>query len=187
MNSLNASLAGFSTEERSDIIYDYEEHFSIGLQSGKSEDEICRELGDPDNIAKQYKINSTIERASSVPSAGNIFRAVLASIGLGLMNLIFVLGPFLGVAAILFALWVTSCSIIFAGIITTFSIVLSAIFPGFVSLSGFIPPIAVILFGIGLTALGLLLFMGSSNIYKLFFRCTVKYLKMNINIITGRR
>jgi uncharacterized membrane protein len=187
MNSLENSLAGFSTKDKDEIIYDYEEHFSIGLESGKSEDEICRELGDPDTIAKQYKISSTIERASAYPSTGNIFRAVIASIGLGLMNLIFVLGPFLAAAGVLFGLWIASCSIILAGLVTTFSTVLSSIFPGFIFLPGFIPSIALVLYGIGLTALGLLLFMGFSYISKQFLKGTVKYLKMNVNIIIGRR
>jgi uncharacterized membrane protein len=187
MNLLKDSLSEFSTDEKNDIIYDYEEHFSIGLESGKNEEEICKELGDPYMIAKQYKINSTIEKASSFPSTGNIFRAVLASIGLGLMNLIFVLGPFIGVAATLFGLWFSSCAIIFAGAATVFSTLLSGLFPSYILLPDFIPSIALILFGIGLTALGILLFMAFGYISKLFLKGTVKYLKMNVNIIAGRR
>ncbi|EFM39721.1 hypothetical protein HMPREF0379_0510 [[Eubacterium] yurii subsp. margaretiae ATCC 43715] len=37
-----------------DIISDYEEHFSIATEKGKSEEEICRELGSPEAIAKEY-------------------------------------------------------------------------------------------------------------------------------------
>lgn len=187
MNALENSLSSFSTQDKNEIIYDYEEHFSVAIESGKSEDEVCRELGDPDTIAKQYKISSTIDRASTNPSAGNIFRAIIASIGLGLMNLIFVLGPFLAVAGVLFGLWIASISIILAGVVTTFSTVLSSIFPAFVSVPNFIPSIALVLFGVGLVALGLLLFMGFSYISKLFLKGTLKYLKMNVNIITGRR
>lgn len=37
-----------------DIVYDYEEHFNIGLAKGKTEEEITKELGYPDDVAKEY-------------------------------------------------------------------------------------------------------------------------------------
>lgn len=37
-----------------DIVYDYEEHFNIGLAKGKTEEEIAKELGYPDDVAKEY-------------------------------------------------------------------------------------------------------------------------------------
>lgn len=55
LKELKKNLRGFSQEEIDDILYDYEEHFSIGLSSGKTEEEIAEELGDPKDIAYQYK------------------------------------------------------------------------------------------------------------------------------------
>lgn len=37
-----------------DIINDYEEHFSIGLENNKTEEEISDELGSPKFIAEQF-------------------------------------------------------------------------------------------------------------------------------------
>ena len=37
-----------------DIISDYEEHFAIAAEKGKSEEDICKELGSPELIAKEY-------------------------------------------------------------------------------------------------------------------------------------
>lgn len=37
-----------------DIIYDYDEHFNVGIESGKTEEQISEELGSPDDIAKEY-------------------------------------------------------------------------------------------------------------------------------------
>jgi len=37
-----------------DIISDYEEHFAIATEKGKSEEDICKELGSPEVIAKEY-------------------------------------------------------------------------------------------------------------------------------------
>ena len=40
-------LGGLPADERDDIIADFEEHFSVGTSEGKSEEQICSELGDP--------------------------------------------------------------------------------------------------------------------------------------------
>ncbi|MGP1488047.1 MAG: DUF1700 domain-containing protein [Peptoanaerobacter stomatis] len=37
-----------------DILSDYEEHFNIAMENGKSEEDICSELGSPELIAKEY-------------------------------------------------------------------------------------------------------------------------------------
>lgn len=37
-----------------DILSDYEDHFNMALASGKTEEEVARELGDPEAIAKDY-------------------------------------------------------------------------------------------------------------------------------------
>lgn len=40
-----------------DILSDYQEHFQIAMNQGKSEEEICQELGSPKQIAKEYLDN----------------------------------------------------------------------------------------------------------------------------------
>lgn len=40
-----------------DILEDYEEHFEFGLSNGKTEQQICQELGQPEIIAKEYLNN----------------------------------------------------------------------------------------------------------------------------------
>lgn len=67
LKELRKNLRGFSQEEIDDILYDYEEHFSIGLSTGKTEEEIAEELGNPRDIAEQYKKakgNPTIEETA---------------------------------------------------------------------------------------------------------------------------
>lgn len=187
MYSLRNTLRDFPQQEKEEIIYDYEEHFAVALQSGKTEEEVCHELGDPESIGKQYKINSSINRASSNPTAGNIIRAIIASLGLGLLNLIFVLGPFIGVASVLLALFVSACAITFAGVFSTVAIILKQIFPQFIPVYAVTPWLAGIFYAIALTCAGLLLCMLMSFLVKIFFKGTLKYLKMNVNIITGRR
>ncbi|MDP4088646.1 MAG: DUF1700 domain-containing protein [Bacillota bacterium] len=187
MYSLRNSLSAFPEKEREEIIYDYEEHFAVALQSGKTEDEVCRELGDPVNIGKQYKINSSIERASSNPTAGNILRAIVASLSLGLLNVIFVLGPFIAVASVLLSLLISGVAVAFSGIASTVAILINGIFPQLIPFFTVTPWITGMLFAIALTCAGMLICMFMSSLIKVFFKGTLKYLKMNFNIITGRR
>ncbi|MBU3195215.1 DUF1700 domain-containing protein [Clostridium algidicarnis] len=54
---LEKGLQGFSTDEKREILYDYEEHFCLGKENGKTNNEIIKELGNPLDIAKHYKSN----------------------------------------------------------------------------------------------------------------------------------
>lgn len=58
LKQLKAALKPLPEDELQDILYDYEEHFDIGLSKGKSEEEISAELGDPKEIAKNHTIIS---------------------------------------------------------------------------------------------------------------------------------
>ena len=67
MNQLEAYLNGVSPADRQDIIQDFEEHFSAGLENGKSEEQICRELGSPKEFAAQYTDNVQPPRSVQAP------------------------------------------------------------------------------------------------------------------------
>lgn len=54
LNALYRALLYLPAKERQEIMQDYEEHFAAGLGEGKSEEEICRALGDPEEIAQTY-------------------------------------------------------------------------------------------------------------------------------------
>lgn len=54
LQELYNHLSGFSPAERDEIIQDFEEHFSAGIELGKSEEQICEELGTPYSCAMQY-------------------------------------------------------------------------------------------------------------------------------------
>ncbi|MFD1179272.1 hypothetical protein ACFQ3W_23665 [Paenibacillus puldeungensis] len=53
MAILEANLSALPPEERGELLEDYEAHFSIGLENGKTELEIAQELGDPVELAKE--------------------------------------------------------------------------------------------------------------------------------------
>lgn len=182
LDTLSKSLK-VSEEEKKDIIYDYEEHFTIGLGNGKSEEELINELGDPKTIAKQYTAAQHLQRAKDAPSTKNIFSAVLSAVSLGFFNLVFVLGPFLGLVGLIIGLFGASCGITIGGIGLMFGTLLEPIFPNFINIGISIPYSSLFLFGIGTTALGILCFIGSYYTAKFFYNIIIKYLKWNLNII----
>lgn len=55
LQTLKQALPHVSPSDMSDIMADFEEHFASGLAHGKSEADICTELGSPYEIAQQYK------------------------------------------------------------------------------------------------------------------------------------
>ncbi|MBE6827212.1 MAG: DUF1700 domain-containing protein [Ruminococcaceae bacterium] len=54
LNRLGAALASLPEADRNDILQDFAEHFSAGLETGKTEEQICAELGSPEVCARQY-------------------------------------------------------------------------------------------------------------------------------------
>ncbi|QAA33617.1 DUF1700 domain-containing protein [Clostridium manihotivorum] len=58
MRAMEKALNKVPEAERNDILYDYEEHFIIGKENGKTEEEICLELGKPNEIAESYNLRS---------------------------------------------------------------------------------------------------------------------------------
>ncbi len=178
---LKNQLYGLPKGDIDEIIYDYEEHFSVGLGRGKSEDEISKELGDPKKIAKSYKANIVIENAQNNPTPTNIVKAVIATIALGLFNLIFVLGPFIGLVGVLIGLFGGALGVTFGGIGMFIGAIFGPVFGGNVNIS--INPIGAAFIGLGTTALGILFFILDIYLTKFAYKGTVKYLKYNIDII----
>lgn len=52
INVLEKRLAPLPPQERRELISDVESHFLIGIQNGRSEEDIARELGDPNEMAR---------------------------------------------------------------------------------------------------------------------------------------
>ena len=179
---LKSSLGNLPQDEIDDILYDYNEHFEIGINNGKTEEEICKELGDPKAIAKSYRASMALEKAEEYPSAKNLTSAVLAAIALGFFNIVIVIGPFIGIIGVIIGLFAVSISIFISGIAAILSPLISIFAPAYIHTMG-INSFAIIFFGIGLAALGLLMFIGLSYLSKYLYKLTVKYLNWNINII----
>lgn len=169
--------------ELEDILADYAEHFRIGKANGRSEEELFRSLGSPEDVAREIRVTHLVRKAEDDKSAGNILHAVLATLGLGLFNLVFVLLPF--VLFVLLLLVVFMVGILFAifGPAAFIYAVLQML--GLPAFAIWQSPLAGAFLSIGLTSLGLLLVIGDYYLARFFYRIGIRYLKWNINVIRG--
>ena len=178
INELKKNLKRLSNEDRDEIIEDYKEHFAVGKKKRRKESEIAKSLGDPKHLSKQINANLLISKAEKNKSFTNIIRAVLATLGLGFFNLVFVLGIFLGLVGVLIGLYGITLGLIIGGIA-------SILVPFIHYFQLGINPLSVVFLGVGMIALGVLSFIGNFYVTKGFYYITLKYLKVNIKIIRG--
>jgi uncharacterized membrane protein len=184
MYKLSLYLGGIPGEDRQDVISDFEEHFKEGLAEGRTEEEIAGSLGDPKSLANQFKASILVSEAEKTTSAVNIIRAVFATLGLGFLNLVFILGPFIAIAVIPVALFAIAIAITAAGITTFFAAIFGPMFLQYFTV--LINPAVVIFGSIGVTCFGILFFVGGIYLAKLLYRLFVRYIKFNLRIITGK-
>ncbi|HEX3001017.1 MAG TPA: DUF1700 domain-containing protein [Methanoregula sp.] len=170
-------------EELNDILSDYSDHFRIGKAEGRSEEDLFRSLGSPEDIAREIRATHLVKKAEDVRSCRNILHAVLATLGLGLFNLVFVLIPFLLLVILVLVVFVVGIAFVVCGPVAgAFALFQLAGNPSFAI---WLSPVAGIFFSIGITALGLLLVIGDLFLARFFYHIGIRYLKWNIGVITG--
>lgn len=183
-SQLIINLNHMPKEERDDILSDYEEHFRIGHEDGRTEEEIAEALGNPYTIAKQLKGYHIIREDKNTTSK-RTFRTVFTAIALIFFNLVFTVGIFAGLIGILIGLFAVAIGVGVSGVAIFFGTIFQPILPQFITINAH--PVVSIFSGIGLTALGILFFIGNCYLSKWFYNIIKKYAKMNLNIIDNRR
>lgn len=191
LERLSKLIRRMPKEYREDILSDYEEHFAIGVEKGRTEEEISEALGNPETVAKQFKIEYMIKKAEDKPSVGSMFEALFAAAGMGIFNLIFVLGPVMIIMAVILGLLGAGLAMIFSGIFTTISPLLQLIFPNLhlhpqVN-NGIWDTLWIIGEGIGLMVVGIAIVVFMAYVTKWFYRLMIRYLKLNMKIIKGKK
>lgn len=74
--ALDQYLVTMSASEKADILSDYEEHFRVGLENGKTESQIAASLGSPYDVANQFlegekpKVPQYPQRSQTAASQG---------------------------------------------------------------------------------------------------------------------
>lgn len=175
LQQLEDSLQNLPHDERGDILQDYEEYFTIGLEEGKTEEEIATSLGSPRQIGKELAASHQVEKAHTTATAGNVMRAVWAVIGLGFFNLVIVLGPLVALAGILIAGWAAGGAFVASPLIVLVSNVVNwgtfQWFDVFVSLA--------------LCGIGLFIVIGMFFATKAITKGFLRYLKFNASLVKG--
>ncbi len=170
-------------DELNDIVSDYAEHFRIGKADGRTEEDLFRSLGSPDDVAREIRATHLVRKAEGDRSWKNILHAVLATIGLGLFYLVFVLVPFIILMVLLFVIFIVGIACAVSGPIAgVFAVLQMAGLPAFAIWQS---PAAGIFFSLGITTLGLLLVIGDYYLARFFYHIGIRYLKWNIGVITG--
>ncbi|MCD1162029.1 DUF1700 domain-containing protein [Peribacillus frigoritolerans] len=173
LKQLNASLTRLSLEEREDILQDYEEYFEIGMEEGKSEQEISKSLGNPKQISKELMATYHLGQVEQTTSAGNVMRAVWAVIGLGFFNLVIVLGPFIALIGVVIAGWVSAIAFILAPLGALFNLVLGNF------------QLFDLFFALGLCGIGIFVAMGMFVATSTLTKGFIRYLKFNASLVKG--
>jgi uncharacterized membrane protein len=186
LHTLELELKDFSENEKKEILYDYEEHFRIGEENEKSEEELIKELGNPRDIADQYRTASQ-RKVYTMPQKEdrNIVIAIIVALGLVFFNLVFILGPILGLMGGLVGGFTGAGGLIMAGVFMIICLLIQPLFNEFVHLPYEISHIALFFISIGTIALGTLIFIGMCYVVKFGCKAMAKYVSWNVKIIKG--
>ena len=175
LKELEAALSKLPQSEQEDIMQDFIEHFAIGEEEGKSEEDIISALGSPQHIGKEMVATYHIDKVETEVTAGNILRAVWAVIGLGFFNLVIVLGPFIAILGVLLGGWVAGVTFIGSPFLVLINVV---VYPSTFEWFD-------LFFAIGLCGLGLLIVIGMYYVTRAIANGFVRYLKFNMNLVKG--
>ena len=174
LKELKKHLKHINKEEREDILNEYETHFYSGQQEGKSEAQISNELGYPKAIGKELNASVAIEKAHQSNSILNIFSAIVAVMGVSLLNFFVILVP----ALLLLMVVLTLVIFTLISLVTPIILLVKVFLDGFHSIILYDVYMTGLMFG-----LGLMLIVVTFYIIKWLYILIVKYLRWNVTII----
>ncbi|HEY1751609.1 MAG TPA: DUF1700 domain-containing protein [Caulobacteraceae bacterium] len=114
---LRAGLSGMPDAARAEIVADYDAHFSEAAAAGRSETDVAAALGDPDRLARELRAEAGLKRWESERNPQAAAAAVFAVLGLGAIDVLFLLPILVGVVSVLCAFVIVSIVLFVAGAI----------------------------------------------------------------------
>jgi uncharacterized membrane protein len=175
IETLRHYLAPLPEEERNELLHDYEAHFIYGQQSGKTEAEIAKELGDPLALAREALGADFLPPPPWSPPRRDIPRFIGVSILLFFMNLMFAIP----IGASIWAFFIALCALTITFVLAPVALVIETIMYG-----GFMP--GKLFVAIGMTGIGMLLATAVRYIGKGLLFLTVRYGKWTYKTWRGR-
>jgi uncharacterized membrane protein len=112
---LREGLRGLPPQAVADIISDYETHFADGEAAGRTEAEVAAALGSPERLARELRAETTVNRWREERSPSSAAAAVFAVLGLGAIDILFLLPILIGVVSALIGIGVAVIAAFFAG------------------------------------------------------------------------
>ena len=112
---LRGGLAGLPPQAQADIVSDYETHFTEGAAAGRGEADIAAALGDPDRLARELRAEAGAARWQNERNPEAAVAAVFAVLGLGAVDVLFLLPILVGVLSALFAFFIAAVVCFFVG------------------------------------------------------------------------
>ncbi|MEK3789731.1 DUF1700 domain-containing protein [Paenibacillus sp. FSL K6-1230] len=192
MKELETHLRPLPPHIRRDLLEDMEQHFTFGMASGKSEEDISRELGHPVDIAIEALEEfpaaqvegiqdetlqaSTMQDWTSAPvKKRHPVATALIIIGLVLLNLMIGLPVF----SVIWSLWLSLAAIAISCLVAPLALIAEWVmnrefhlFKLFLSLF--------------MTGAGILLFMAVRRWMRRLAHFTVQYWRKNLNYVEGK-
>jgi len=172
LKQLRIQLRGLPEKEIEEIIHEYASYFTEAAESGLSEKEAARNLGHPFKIAQDIKA-SRKHAFSSSASGSSQARSIIVMIGLIFFNLIFVLGPALGITGAFF------------GIIFSCIVLIISPFLAFINLLVQNGHLFQVFFSIVLCGLGILAFPYLVKLAKKGQELLHRYIQWNVRMVRG--
>lgn len=112
---LRAGLAGLPAAAVADIAADYEAHFAEAEAAGRNEAEVAEALGDPGRLARELRAEAGVKAWRETRSPSTAAAAIIAVLGLGAVDLLFLLPVLIGVGGALFGLFIATIVCLFVG------------------------------------------------------------------------
>jgi uncharacterized membrane protein len=112
---LREGLAGLPAHTIADIVADYETHFADGAAAGRSEEEVAAALGDPTRLARELRAEHGLRRWEQERNASSAGAAVFAVLGLGAIDIFFLLPILMAVGGVIFGVGIAVIAVFFAG------------------------------------------------------------------------
>lgn len=88
---LRSGLTGLSPQDIDDILSDYVAHFAESVAAGRAESDVAAALGDPARLAREVRAEVGLRRLDAHWSLRNIMVALIALIGLAIVDILVLL------------------------------------------------------------------------------------------------
>lgn len=175
IETLRHYLASMPTDERNELLREYEAHFIYGQQSGKTEAEIAKELGDPLTLARDTVGPDFLPPPPWAPQRSDTPRLIGVTLLLFFMNIMLVIP----IGASIWAAFISLCAAAISGILSPLALLVDTLLYGEFA-------IYKLFLAIGMTGIGMLLSSAAFYLGKGLWIVTLRYLKWNYKTWRGR-